>query len=69
MIITYSSEACNLISESLRLDNGDLLGDTLVGVEIQSKAVIVFLDNDSRSLFNSLSADTTCGKLSLYDLR
>jgi hypothetical protein len=30
----------NLVSESLRLDDSDVVDDTLVGVEITSKSII-----------------------------
>ena len=57
---TYSGEAGNLVSKALGLNDSDFLSDTLVGVEIKSKTVVVFLNDDPRGLLHSFGANATC---------
>ena len=40
-------ESGDLVSESLRLDNSDVIDDTFVGVEVVGKLSVVFLDDSS----------------------
>lgn len=51
--------SCNLVSESLGRDDGDLVTYFLVGVEIQSQSRVEFLDDDSRSSLGGLGPDFT----------
>lgn len=52
-------ETGNLVTETLARNDSNLAGETLVGLEIQSKTRVVLLDEDTASLLNSLCADTT----------
>ena len=49
----------DLVSESLGRNDGDLLGDALVDVEVGGQAGVVFLDDVASSLLDSVGADTT----------
>lgn len=49
----------DLVSESLGRDDGDLLSDALVDVEVGGQAGVVFLDDVASSLLDSVGADTT----------
>ena len=56
-------EMCNessyLISQRLGRDDGHFFHDPLVGVKIKSQPSVVFFDDDSRCLFDSLCPDPT----------
>lgn len=49
----------NLVSQRFCWNNRDFLDDALVGVEIQSQASVVFLNNDLRGLLYGLGSDAT----------
>lgn len=55
-------EARDLVAKPLGLDDCHLLADALVGVEIKGQAVVVLLDDDTRSLLDCLGADATLQK-------
>jgi hypothetical protein len=44
----------NLVAHSLRWDNGNLVAEALVGVEIVSQRGVVLLDDHTRRLFDGL---------------
>lgn len=53
-------ETGDLVAEALRGDNGDLIDDLLVGVEVDRvKARVVLLNEHTRSALGSLSANAT----------
>ena len=43
-------EASDLVAKTLGGDDGDILGDALVGREVEGEAGVVLLDDDTRSL-------------------
>ena len=47
-----------LVAERLGGDDGDLLNDPLVGVEVESQLRVVLLDDDTSSLLHGLGSDT-----------
>ena len=49
----------NLVSESLRLDDRDVIDDSLVGVEISSEFSVVSLDDGLGGSLNSLGSDSS----------
>ena len=49
----------NLISESLRLDDRDVIDDSLVGVEISCEFSVVSLDDGLGRSLNSLGSDSS----------
>lgn len=49
----------NLVSESLRLDLGDLRGQSLVGLEVQSQLWVKSFDQNLRGSLDSLSSNAT----------
>lgn len=49
----------NLVSESLRLDDGDVIDDTLVGVEIVGEFSVVSLNDGLGCSLNSLGSDSS----------
>jgi len=51
-------EAGNLIAHSLRWQNGDLIDDTLVCVEIEGQFSVVLLNDSTSTLLNGLCTDT-----------
>ena len=53
----------DLVSESLGLDLGDLRGQSLVGLEVQSQLWVESLDQNLRGSLDSLSSNTTLVKL------
>ena len=53
-----SGEASDLVAETLGGDGGDLLADSLVGVEIKSETGVVLLDDCARSSLDGLCANT-----------
>lgn len=44
----------DLVSETLRGDDGNFIADLLVGVEIESKSWVELLDDDSRGSLGGL---------------
>ncbi len=48
----------NLVSHSLRRKDGNLINNTLVGVEIKRESSVVFLDDGASTLLNGLRTDT-----------
>ena len=58
----HCGEASNLISKPLGLDDCHLLCHSLVGVEIKSEPVVIFLNNNAGGLLHSLGSDATLGK-------
>ena len=53
-------EACDLVAHALAGDDGHLINNALVGVEVKRQSRVVLLDDDSRRLLDSLRADTLC---------
>jgi len=49
----------NLVSHSLGLDNGDVIDDSLVDVEILGKFSVVLLDDSSGGSLDGLGSDST----------
>ena len=52
-------ETGNLVTEALAGDDGNLGGQTLVGLEIEGEARVVLLDKDTTGLLDGLCADAT----------
>ena len=48
-----------LVAERLRGDEGNLLNDPLVGVEIEGELGVVLLDDDTSCLLDSFGSDAT----------
>ena len=57
------SVTCDLVSQSLGLDSGDLIAESLVGLEIQSKLWIVTLNQSLGGTLDGLSSNSTLNKL------
>jgi hypothetical protein len=53
----------NLVAEALAGDDGNILSDTLVGVEVESQTSVVLLDNKAGSLLDSLGTNATPEKI------
>ena len=56
-----SSSGCTclyLVAERLGGDDGNLLDDPLVGVEVEGELRVILLDDDSSSLLDGLGSDT-----------
>jgi hypothetical protein len=51
-------EASNLVSHALGGNDGNLAGNSLVGVEVEGQTRVVLLDDDPRGLLNGLCSDT-----------
>jgi hypothetical protein len=49
-------ETSNLVAKTLGLNDGDLVKDLLVDLEIKSKTRIVLFNNDTRGLLDSLGS-------------
>jgi hypothetical protein len=49
----------NLVAETLALDDGDLRGDTLVGVEVGAEASVELLDDLAGGLLHCLVTNAT----------
>ena len=47
---THSGETGDLVAKALGWDDGDILGDALVGVEVEGQARVVLLDDDAGRL-------------------
>ena len=47
-----------LVAERLGGDDGNLLNDPLVGVEVEGELRVVLLDDDTSSLLHGLGSDT-----------
>merc|ERR550539_2001758 len=54
-----SDEPGNLVAERLGGNEGNLLNDPLVGVEIEGKLGVVLLDDDPGSLLDGFGSDAT----------
>jgi hypothetical protein len=52
-----------LVAKTLRSNDGNLIADSLVGLEIESQLGVVSLDNDLCGLLNGLGTNAThdCG--------
>jgi hypothetical protein len=50
-------ETSNLVAKTLGGNDGNLVADLLVGLEIESKTGVVLLDEDAGSLLNGLSSE------------
>ena len=48
-----------LVAERLGGDEGDLLNDSLVGVEVEGELGVVLLDDDTSGLLDSFGSDAT----------
>ena len=53
------SLSADLVSETLGGDDGDLVADSLVGLEVEGEAGIVPLDDDLGGLLDGLGTDAT----------
>lgn len=51
------SESGNLVAEALRGNDGNLIADLLVGVEVKGQARVVLLDDDAGSTLDGLSTN------------
>jgi len=53
----------NLVAETLRRNDGDLIADSLVGLEVESELWVVSLNDDLGGLLNGLGTNAThdCG--------
>lgn len=51
----FSRLSTDLVPQSLRGNNGDLISDALVGFEVEGQAGIVALDEDFGALLHGLS--------------
>ena len=54
----FESQFGYLVAERLGGDDGDLLDDPLVGVEVEGQLGVVLLDDDTSCLLDSLGSDT-----------
>ena len=54
----FESQFGYLVAERLGGDDGDLLDDPLVGVEVEGQLGVVLLDDDASCLLDSLGSDT-----------
>ena len=52
-------ETRNLVAETLGRDDSDFIADLLVDLEVKSETGVVLLDDDSRSLLDSLCSYAT----------
>jgi hypothetical protein len=52
-----------LVAKTLRSNDGDLIADSLVGLEVEGQLGVVSLDNDLGGLLDSLGTNAThdCG--------
>jgi hypothetical protein len=57
--LTKYSLPSDLVAKALAGDDGNLLRDTLVGIEVESEAGVVLLDNEASGLLDGLSANAT----------
>ena len=55
-------ESSNLVAHSLGRQNGNLINDTLVGVEIEGQFSVVLLDDSTSTLLNDLCTETLSRK-------
>ena len=53
-----SCVSCNLVAHALGWKDGNLIYDTLVCVEVESKASVVLLDDCASTLLDGLGSDT-----------
>jgi len=56
---THSGETGDLVAKALGGDDGDILGDALVGVEVERQARVVLLDDDAGRLKIAEGGDAT----------
>tara|TARA_B110000046_G_C12866439_1_gene344099 strand:- start:316 stop:651 length:336 start_codon:yes stop_codon:yes gene_type:complete len=56
---THSGETGDLVAKALGWDDGDILGDALVGVEVEGQARVVLLDDDAGRLRIEEGGDAT----------
>eukprot|EP00351_Strombidinopsis_sp_SopsisLIS2011_P005191 CAMPEP_0116871824 /NCGR_PEP_ID=MMETSP0463-20121206/2327_1 /TAXON_ID=181622 /ORGANISM="Strombidinopsis sp, Strain SopsisLIS2011" /LENGTH=171 /DNA_ID=CAMNT_0004510937 /DNA_START=43 /DNA_END=559 /DNA_ORIENTATION=- len=54
-----SGETSNLVSESLGLNDSNVINDTLVGVEVNGELTVVLLDDGSGGSLNSLYSNSS----------
>merc|ERR1719290_961059 len=57
-----SDKPGNLVAERLGGDEGDLLNDPLVGMEVECKLCVIFLNNYTSCLLDSFGPDTSHGE-------
>jgi hypothetical protein len=63
-------ETGDLVSQSLRGDDGNFARQFLVGLEIDGHTRVVFLDDEARSLLDCLGSDATLHvKVIIYSSR
>ena len=55
-------KACNLVAKTLGGDDGDLGGETLVGLEVEGETGVVLFDKVAGGTLHCLCADTTLRK-------
>jgi hypothetical protein len=53
------SETSNLVAETLGRDQGDLVADFLVGLEVEGKTGVVLFNQDTGSLLDGFGSDAT----------
>ena len=54
-----SGETSNLVSESLGLDDSNIINDTLVGMEVNGELTVVLLNDGSGGSLNSLYSNSS----------
>ncbi len=52
-------ETSNLVAQTLGCNNGNLIGNLLVGLEVEGETGVVLFNNDTSSLLDGFSSDTT----------
>jgi hypothetical protein len=52
-------ETGNLVSQTLRGDDGDFIADSLVGLEVKSETGVVLLNDDAGGLLDGFGTDAT----------
>jgi hypothetical protein len=63
-------ETSNLVAKTLGRDDGDLIDDTFVLVEVDVRETrVVLLDEDTRSALGSLGANSTLSLLKCKDMK
>jgi len=63
-----SGETSNLVAKTLGSNDGNLIADSLVGLEIESQLGVVSLNDDLGGLLDGLSTNAThdCGCRELF---
>lgn len=59
MFLFASGVAANLVAQALGGDDGDLIADALVGLEVEGELGVVSLNDDLGGLLHGLGADAT----------